>query len=412
MKHISKGLIGLLLVGSLSTGLVIHRASATPPPRISIQVFFDALSPYGQWISYAPYGYAWVPSVEAGFIPYATAGHWVFTAWGWTWVSDYPWGWAAFHYGRWVYDDFYGWIWIPGTEWAPAWVVWAQSGNYYGWAPLPPGVHIGLSISIGNIIPYNRWVFVPGAYLCSPHPYRYYVYPYSHVTIVQHITIINQVYTSSTGPRYFYGPRPEVVERYVGRPIHPVNIADARRPEETQLEGNTLRIFRPAVQQIPNAAPRTFHSEPRPEIAVHENTRFLSPYGQETSSAPSRATAPQRSFTPNEPYSSPNPSPATRSEEPSPAERPLQVRSFRAVPVDPQPAQRNADAIPNWQAPHRSPAPERMFSQPSTPARPSYREQPRFERNFQHPVMDAPRVRNFDNPSPINQRGKEPRRQF
>ncbi|HZR19586.1 MAG TPA: DUF6600 domain-containing protein, partial [Verrucomicrobiae bacterium] len=53
--------------------------------------------------------------------------------------SDEPWGWACFHYGQWVYDPSYGWVWLPGTEWAPAWVVWRQAPDYIGWAPCGPG---------------------------------------------------------------------------------------------------------------------------------------------------------------------------------------------------------------------------------------------------------------------------------
>ena len=86
---------------------------------VNFQVFYDDLSPYGQWIDYRGYGYAWVPSAGPDFIPYSTGGHWVWTDYGWTWVSDYDWGWAPFHYGRWDYDNYYGWVWIPDNEWGP-----------------------------------------------------------------------------------------------------------------------------------------------------------------------------------------------------------------------------------------------------------------------------------------------------
>src|SRR5690606_38177529 len=32
----------------------------------------------------------------------------------------------------------HGWVWVPGDEWAPAWVSWRESGDTIGWAPLPP----------------------------------------------------------------------------------------------------------------------------------------------------------------------------------------------------------------------------------------------------------------------------------
>ena len=77
----------------------------------------------------------------ADFRPYNTGGHWVWTdEYGWMWASEYAWGWAPFHYGRWVFDDYYGWMWVPGYEWSPAWVEWRTGGDYFGWAPLGPGV--------------------------------------------------------------------------------------------------------------------------------------------------------------------------------------------------------------------------------------------------------------------------------
>ena len=68
-------------------------------PYVSFQVFYDQLSPYGQWVDYPNYGYAWIPDAEPGFFPYSTMGYWILTDYGWTWVSDYIWGWAPFHYG-------------------------------------------------------------------------------------------------------------------------------------------------------------------------------------------------------------------------------------------------------------------------------------------------------------------------
>ncbi|MFX8813069.1 DUF6600 domain-containing protein, partial [Acinetobacter baumannii] len=87
----------------------------------------------------------------AGFTPYRTGGHWVYSNAGWAWASDYNWGWAPFHYGRWAFDPMYGWFWVPGYEWAPAWVSWRSGGGYYGWAPLSPGINISVNATFGNI---------------------------------------------------------------------------------------------------------------------------------------------------------------------------------------------------------------------------------------------------------------------
>src|ERR1700734_1893031 len=114
------------------------------PQPVSYQVFYDDLSPYGQWIDYPGYGYVWMPDAGPDFKPYATNGHWVYSDEGWIWASDYEWGWATFHYGRWFFDPSYGWMWIPGNEWAPAWVNWRQNSDYYGWAPLGPNFSQGM----------------------------------------------------------------------------------------------------------------------------------------------------------------------------------------------------------------------------------------------------------------------------
>jgi len=85
------------------------------------------------------YGRCWHPaSVVSGWRPY-TIGSWEWTDSGWYWMSDEPWSWACYHYGYWVMDPQYGWVWIPGTDWAPAWVVWRESPDYIGWAPCGPG---------------------------------------------------------------------------------------------------------------------------------------------------------------------------------------------------------------------------------------------------------------------------------
>ena len=70
------------------------------------------------------------------------AGHWEYTDAGWFWQSDYPWGDIAFHYGRWIRNEFTGgrWAWVPAYDWAPSWVAWREGTGGMGWAPLPWGV--------------------------------------------------------------------------------------------------------------------------------------------------------------------------------------------------------------------------------------------------------------------------------
>src|ERR1039458_8402512 len=123
MKKTMNRISGILLLGLLLFTTAGFKAHAQDV-QVSFQTFYDNLSPYGQWVSDPQYGNVWVPNEEGNFRPYGSRGHWVMTDYGNTWVSDDPWGWACYHYGRWTYDNYYGWIWVPGYEWAPAWVSW------------------------------------------------------------------------------------------------------------------------------------------------------------------------------------------------------------------------------------------------------------------------------------------------
>ena len=106
--------------------------------------FRPALDPYGSWVDDPNYGTVWTPSASVvgdDFAPYVSGGHWAYDdAENWVWVSDYDWGWAPFHYGRWAYLGT-RWGWIPGREYAGAWVNWRtgyDGWDYLGWAPMPP----------------------------------------------------------------------------------------------------------------------------------------------------------------------------------------------------------------------------------------------------------------------------------
>ncbi|MEN9974698.1 MAG: hypothetical protein RLZZ282_704, partial [Verrucomicrobiota bacterium] len=102
-------------------------------------MFYDSLAAYGSWFQSPDYGYVWQPAVVSttGWRPYCD-GRWVCSNNGWTWLSDEPFGWACYHYGRWAQLHGRGWVWVPGDQWAPAWVCWRENDSHIGWAPLPP----------------------------------------------------------------------------------------------------------------------------------------------------------------------------------------------------------------------------------------------------------------------------------
>ena len=228
---------------------------------VSYQTFYDQLAPYGEWINDPQYGNVWIPNVAPGFRPYASDGHWVMTDQGNMWVSDAPWAWAAYHYGRWTYNGYYGWIWIPGYQWAPAWVNWRSGGGYYGWAPMGPGQEYGRHYDY----PDNYWVFVNPNYLYQPRVYNYY--ERGDMGIYVHRTEYIRYDDDHGGRRYgddryggrrdgdrdngprFYGPRREDYERVSGQQVQVYHVSDAHEAGAGRVGGNEVSIYRPAVNQ-------------------------------------------------------------------------------------------------------------------------------------------------------------------
>jgi len=184
--------------------------------------FRGSLSPYGEWISVPGVGEVWRPYervVGAGFQPYASSGHWVYTDYGWAWQSDYAWGWAPFHYGRWVYRPRWGWLWRPGRQWGPAWVEWRQSAGYVGWAPMGPA-------GVEWIEPVSRpsWCFVDTPNFVSPRLSAVILAP-ERVRVVFGTTAPIRVRRSYDMGTFYAGPPIAHVASVVGHPIAPVAVS-------------------------------------------------------------------------------------------------------------------------------------------------------------------------------------------
>ncbi|MGI8951553.1 MAG: DUF6600 domain-containing protein [Chitinophagaceae bacterium] len=241
----------LLFVLNAGINIIPQKVSAQQV-SVSMQLFYDQLSPYGQWVNHPRYGYTWVPSVQVGFAPYSTGGHWIFTNDGWTWVSDYDWGWAPFHYGRWYLDASYGWLWVPDTHWGPAWVTWRRASGYYGWTPLGPRETVSTGFRRAKTIPSDRWIFVKDNDFGRPDANRYYVNRSQNVTIIKNSTIINNVYVDkSRNVTYVRGPQRDEVQKVTGREIKPVVIKEVNKPEQKVTNGQ-LEIYKPVVQKTNN----------------------------------------------------------------------------------------------------------------------------------------------------------------
>ncbi len=239
----------ILFTMILSSGTFPKQASAQES-YVSLQLFYDELSPYGQWIDYRNYGYVWLPDEGEDFVPYSTAGHWIYTDYGWTWVSDYEWGWAPFHYGRWDYDNYYGWLWVPDVEWGPSWVIWRSFDGYYGWEPMQPGISLSISFGRQYNSQYDHWIFVRDRDIERPDINRYYVNRSDHDRIIRNSVVINNTYIdNSRHTTYVAGPRREDVQRATGRNLTPVAIRENNRPGQEMRNGQ-LRIYRPQMKKV------------------------------------------------------------------------------------------------------------------------------------------------------------------
>jgi len=254
----------LLVVAIVFSAITPSRAGAA----ISVSVFYDSLEPYGEWLEVADYGYVWHPAdIDEQWQPY-TAGHWVFTDAGWTWMSDEPFGWAVYHYGRWARLASVGWVWVPETEWGPAWVSWRRSPKHVGWAPLPPEARFRQDVALSTWVDayydigptyYN---FVEVRQFGAPHLREVLVPNRENLTIIHETrNITNITYTNNV--IFNGGPEYDVIVRESAQPIrrlrlervtqideHARDQRDAWRP---RIEGDALRVVAPSVEVAADA---------------------------------------------------------------------------------------------------------------------------------------------------------------
>jgi hypothetical protein len=199
--------------------------------QIHAKAEFEApLSTHGTWVEVGSHGRCWHPAgVAVQWRPYCT-GEWVWTDCGWYWQTDEPWGWACYHYGYWVVDPVYGWIWVPGVEWAPAWVSWRVGGGYVGWAPLPPPGFFFAARPKPEV-----FVFVNSGHFADPvRPATVVVRNnviFSKTAEVGGVKREARTATGSGSQRVMVnqGPKIEEVQKATGKTFQPVPIQEAAR---------------------------------------------------------------------------------------------------------------------------------------------------------------------------------------
>ena len=220
------------------------------------------------------YGYCFRPRVANDWRPYED-GHWVWTDRGWYWDSNERFGWATYHYGRWADIGGTGWCWIPGRQWAPAWVSWREGDEHVGWAPLPPEADVSAQVPISswsdsyygvgpaayNFIRYSDW---------SAPSYAQYVEPSTqNVQIISQTKNVTNIVTNNTVINN-YGPPVQTISAKTKQNIQQVKLAvnPATGPNASYgqtLKGNQLNVvapppvLKPVAKQTPPVQTRLAH---------------------------------------------------------------------------------------------------------------------------------------------------------
>ena len=263
MKTTGLCLFSLLLLGFLpgtSSSAAAVSVGVSVSGAVDVGFFYDDLASYGNWVQRPSYGWVWRPrTVASSWRPYQR-GHWVQTDDGWTWISTEPYGWATYHYGRWYEDPENGWEWVPGNDWAPAWVSWQEGGDYIGWAPLPPAV--GWSGGFGGVdfaaaVPADSYVFVPERQFLAPRLDSYYVDRGRQRDIFRQTRNITN-YQVVNNRVINQGLPVARVQQVIGRSVPHYQIADQgqnQRHSGGQVQANRVAFYRPQVKAAANVAP-------------------------------------------------------------------------------------------------------------------------------------------------------------
>ncbi len=217
---------------------------------------FDSLSNEGEWqkvtksdflrdlsaetgedfnIDYSQSGeviYVWRPfCADQYWNPYSN-GNWVFSYYGWVWVSSYNWGWGPYNYGRWYCSNYYGWVWLPGGIWAANWVTWRCNNNYVGWYPTCPRVrwrNYSNQICTNHLFSYvpTNWVFVKKNNFTKKIDNTTIVSAGSNAGIIKQTKKVSATtYAVQGSPKIKYkGPDVNDISKETGKAISPKEVA-------------------------------------------------------------------------------------------------------------------------------------------------------------------------------------------
>lgn len=201
----------------------------------------------------------------------------------------------AFHYGRWFSHARYGWCWWPDRVWAPSWVNWRYSGDYCGWAPLPPAAcyspgfgftYYGGSVAVGFEfgLGYSAYNYVPWGQFCGPRPYHHRVPSHYAKEIHGRARPVNDFATRDRNVVMNKGISPDRVREYTRAEVRTVNIKDqagrGTRTERLERDGRTLVVSRPQFKQPPGGAETAGRAATRtgtPRVEAASSTKISAP---------------------------------------------------------------------------------------------------------------------------------------
>ncbi|HUI10018.1 MAG TPA: DUF6600 domain-containing protein [Bacteroidota bacterium] len=247
---------------ALGVLLILASAPALSQEDADMGMFYSSLGSEGEWIPVDGGNYVWHPAgVDPDWRPY-TDGHWVWTDDGWYWASEEPWAWATYHYGRWYFDDTYGWVWMPGYEWAPAWVEWRYGDDCIGWAPLSPyavfSVNWGVHYRRYWATPYYYWSFVDCRYMGYGDIHRYIYRTSDNTRFIGRTRTAGSVRYDG-GRIVTRGPERGYVEQRGGVSIPRASLVDVRERGEAGVMrepgGERIGVYRPRIEAGSRAVP-------------------------------------------------------------------------------------------------------------------------------------------------------------
>jgi hypothetical protein len=249
--------------------------------------------------------------------------------------------------------------------------VFSQSPDYIGWAPVPPGFSVGVSIGRRDFDT-NNFVFVASRDFDRPH-IRTYAVPrasapviFNHTTIVNNIRVENNIVVN-------HGPDVAAVERASGRTIRPTQIEQVSRIAPTDhVTRNEIRIdparerhgFRAAEPNMEAQLQRPPQPQQQPHYPAQNNRedRPPQPYQRHEAVQPQAPQTPQ---------------PQT----PQP-QQPQQARP---------PHHQDQPQVPHAQPPQPPPRPERQPQPHQQQQPPQHQQQTKQQPQQQHQQQPKPK---------------------